>query len=93
MGQIDSIGVSEKDREEIKSLFEEPNHGFSVSDTNERMSLVCIGWVTNRWQWFNTIVHEIDHVQRDICEYYNVELGTEEAAYLQGCLAAEMLVL
>ena len=93
MGQIDSIGVSEKDREEINSLFDEPNHGFSVSDPNERMSLVCIGWVTSRWQWFNTIVHEIDHVQRDICEYYNVELGTEEAAYLQGCLAAEMLVL
>ena len=56
------------------------------------MSVVCIGWTTSRAEWHSSIVHEIDHVQRDICEYYDVSLGGELAAYLQGYLASEMIL-
>jgi len=56
------------------------------------MSVVCIGWTTSRAEWHSSIVHEIDHVQRDICEYYDVSLGGETAAYLQGYLASEMIL-
>lgn len=56
------------------------------------MSVVCIGWATSRAEWHNSIVHEIDHVQRDICEYYDVSLGGELAAYVQGYLASEMIL-
>ena len=73
-------------------LFYEPNRACTVSDPNERMSVVCIGWTTSRTEWHNSIVHEIDHVQRDICEYYDVSLGGETSAYLQGYLASEMIL-
>lgn len=91
MGQVEAVGVSDKDREAIERLFDEANHGFTVSDFSQRMSLVCIGWVTSRRQLHNSIVHEIDHVQRDLCEYYDVPLGSETAAYLQGLLGQEMI--
>lgn len=42
------------------------------------------------WVFF---LHEIDHVQRDVCEYYDVNLGSERAAWLQGYLGREMLVI
>lgn len=90
--QVDRIGVSDRDREEIVKLFDVANHGFTVSDYSERMSLVCIGWSSSERGRRNTIIHEIDHVQHDVCEYYGVPLGSEEAAYVQGTLGEEMMI-
>ena len=90
--QMREVGASQDDIDKAYQLFFEPNHAFTLSDYDQRMSLVCIGWATSRVQWHNSIVHEIDHVQSDICGYYGVELGSEKAAYLQGALAAEMLL-
>jgi hypothetical protein len=50
------------------------------------MSVTVIANASSEEQWWNTVVHEIDHLQDAICRYYDVELGTEEAAYLQGYL-------
>lgn len=48
------------------------------------MSVMCIGDATDEEQWWDTLDHEIDHLQYTIMLYYDVEPGTEEAAYLQG---------
>lgn len=48
------------------------------------MSVVCIGNATSLEQWWDTLSHEIDHLQDAIMQYYDVSSGTEEAAYLQG---------
>lgn len=93
LGQVDRVGINDNDRERVEVMFDEPNKGFTVSDMGERMSLVCIGWATSREQMVDSIIHEIDHVQRDVCEYYNVALGSERAAWLQGYLGREMLVI
>jgi hypothetical protein len=90
--QLHSVNARESDIDDALRLFYEPNKACTVSDPDERMSVVCIGWTTSRTQWHNSIVHEIDHVQRDICEYYDVSLGGELAAYLQGYLASEMIL-
>ena len=87
--QLRSVNASESDIEAAVTMFDEPNRACTVSDFDERMS---IGWTTSRTEWHNSIVHEIDHVQRDICEYYDVSLGGETAAYLQGYLAGEMIL-
>jgi hypothetical protein len=90
--QLRSVNARESDIDDALRLFYEPNKAFTVSDPDERMSLVCIGWTTSRAEWHNSIIHEIDHVQRDICAYYDVSPGSEEAAYLQGYLGAEMIL-
>lgn len=87
-----SVNARESDIEDAVTLFREPNKACTVSDPSQRMSVVCIGWATSRAEWHNSIIHEIDHVQRDICNYYDVSLGSETAAYLQGCLGAEMIL-
>jgi hypothetical protein len=48
------------------------------------MSVMVISNASSVEQWLDTLVHEIDHLQGAICRYYDVELDTEEAAYLQG---------
>lgn len=48
------------------------------------MSVMCIGDATSLEQWWDTLSHEIDHLQDAIMKYYGVEPGTEDAAWLQG---------
>lgn len=60
------------------------NHGFTFSSQEQRMSVMCISKSTDMPQWLDTIAHEVDHLQDAICRYYDVEPGTEDAAYLQG---------
>lgn len=90
--QLLAVGASDEDIEKAYGKFYSPNDAFTISDDTQRMSLVCIGWTETRAQYHNSVVHEIDHVQRDICEYYDVSLGGETAAYLQGYLAGEMIL-
>lgn len=68
-------------------ILAEPNTGMAVTQPTLKMSVVFIGCTTSRGQWYDTIMHEIDHVQSAICDYYGVMQGSEEAAYLQGYLA------
>lgn len=67
------------------------NTGFSFSDPYQKMSLICISKVTGVDEWVNTLAHEIDHVQEEYCEYYNIPLGTEAAAYVQGDMAGAIM--
>ena len=48
------------------------------------MSVMCIGDATDEEQWWDTLSHEIDHLQDAVMQYYDVEPGTEDAAWLQG---------
>ena len=51
-----------------------------------RMSVMVVGRVTHPSQFLNSLLHEFDHLQNTILEYYGVPHGTEDAAYLQGYL-------
>ena len=51
-----------------------------------RMSVMVVGRVTHPSQFLNSLLHEMDHLQDCILDYYRVEQGTEDAAYLQGYL-------
>lgn len=67
------------------------NCGFTFSNDELRMSVTAISNASSKEQWWDTCVHEIDHIQAAICKYYDVDLGTEEAAYLQGYLMLKVL--
>ena len=60
------------------------NCGFTFSRPELRMSVMVISPASSEEQFFNTLVHEIYHLQSTICDYYDVDPGTEDAAYLQG---------
>lgn len=60
--------------------------GFTHSDFRKRRSIVGIARTTSRSEFWNTLVHELKHVQSDICMYYGVDEDSEDAAYLIGHL-------
>lgn len=66
------------------------NQGFTYTDTTKRKSIIVIGNTTSREQFLNTVVHEAKHVQSAICDYYNVDEDSEDAAYLIGYIVMKM---
>ena len=66
------------------------NSGVTFTNSDYKISIVCINKGSTREQTINTISHEADHVQAAICDYYNVPLDSEQAAYLIGYLVGKM---
>ena len=66
------------------------NTGFTYTDFNKRKSIVGISDTTSQEQFFNTLTHEVKHLQSHICNYYNVDEDSEEAAYLTGYIVQQM---
>lgn len=66
------------------------NTGFTFSNSDYKMSVVCIGKATSIEQFVNTVIHEAKHVQSHVCSYYYIEEDGETAAYLIGYLVARM---
>lgn len=64
--------------------------GVTFSNSKFRTSIVCINKATSKEELVNTISHEADHVQSDICRYYDVPLDSEQAAYLMGYLVSKI---
>lgn len=74
----------------VKTLSTQYNTGMAYSNIENKISFVCISKTTSKEQMFNTAIHELKHVQSHICEYYNVDESSEEAAYLIGYIAARV---
>lgn len=74
----------------FKVLSRSKNTGFTFSNSDYKMSIVCISKATSCSQFVNTAIHEAKHVQSHICEYYNIEENSEDAAYLIGYLVQNM---
>jgi len=66
------------------------NTGFTYTDFEKRKSIVGISLASSEEQFFNTLVHEIKHVQSHICKYYNVKEDSEDAAYLVGYIGQKL---
>ena len=66
------------------------NSGVTFTNSKHKTSIVCINKTTTREELINTISHEADHIQDAICDYYDVPLDSEQAAYLIGYLVGKM---
>lgn len=89
----DSLKQIDCPQEDMKMAFKtlrKKNTGFTFSNSDYKMSIVCIGEATNIGQFVNTAIHEAKHVQSHICQYYDIEEDTETAAYLIGHLVHRM---
>lgn len=68
------------------------NSAFTYTNSDTRTSVVGINKTTSRRELINSISHEADHIQYSICKYYNVPLGSEDAAYLLGHLVERLYI-
>lgn len=68
------------------------NTGFTFTNSDYKMSIVCIGKTSSRSQFVSTVVHEAKHVQSHICSFYGVDENSEEAAYLIGYIVKRMYI-
>lgn len=81
---LKALGARPREIRRAQRLLRKLNKGFTFSYSGLRMSVMCIGDATSLEQWWDTLSHEIDHLQDAIMEYYGVDPGTEDAAWLQG---------
>jgi hypothetical protein len=79
---LDRLGADENDMEKIRSLVTLKNSGFTFSSRRE--SVVYVSPQTDKKEMYDTIIHEIRHLTNDICNYYDIDLNSEESAYIQG---------
>ena len=89
----DSLRQIDCPKEDIRKAFKvlrNKNTGFTFSNTDYKMSIVCIGKATNTSQFVSTVIHESKHVQSHICRYYGVSERSEDAAYLIGYIVRMM---
>lgn len=89
----DSLSQLECPDSEIQEIFETlqyKNTGCTYSNTDYKMSIVCISSATNVGQFVSTAIHEAKHVQSHICEYYGIAEDSEDAAYLIGYIVKRM---
>lgn len=83
-GWLRALGCGRRKIAEALRVARATNCGFTFSNPELKMSVMAISNASSAEQWWDTLAHEIDHLQDAICRAYDVPLGTEEAAYLQG---------
>lgn len=84
------LGCSKKDVNTSLKVLKRENTGFTFSNSDYKMSIVCIGPSSDISQFVNTAIHEAKHVQSHICSYYDIPENSEDAAYLIGYLVQRM---
>lgn len=87
------LDCPESDLTNAFSVLKRKNTGFTFTNTEHMMSIVCIGKSTDSSQFVSTVVHEAKHVQSHICSYYDIKEGSEEAAYLIGYIVKRMYMM
>lgn len=87
---LQQLDCPKKDLSKALKILRRKNTGFTFSNSDYKMSIVCIGQPTNVGQFVNTAMHEVKHVQSHICQYYNIKEDSEDAAYLVGHIVHRM---
>lgn len=84
---LHKVGCSNKDLAYIENLVSELNTGFTYSNSDKLLSVVGISKGSSGGEVLDTVMHELDHVQMTICNYYGIIKDSEAAAYLMGYIA------
>lgn len=91
MHLLNKIECDNKDINTAIKIVNSINSGFTFTNPKYRMTIMYVSKASSRAQWFNTIVHELKHVQSHICSYYHISEDGEEAAYLIGYLMQRLI--
>ena len=86
-----ALGCPTKDAAKAtKTVTHNLNTGLTFSNTDLRMSLICVSDATSADEFVNTAIHEAKHIQSHVCEYFNVDEDSETAAYMIGYIVQRM---
>lgn len=88
---LEALGADEEEILRASRTILRTNTGFTYSNRRLRMSVMCIGNASDIAQWWDTVNHEVDHLQSAILRYYDVDYGTEDAAWLQGYIMRQIV--
>lgn len=83
---MESFGMRERNIGRSIRILSTFNSGMTISKPSLRMSALFIGDATSNAQWWDTISHELVHVEQAILEYYGEDWQGEPPAYLSGYL-------
>lgn len=83
---MQSFGLNDKNIRKSLDILDTYNSGMCVSKYDLKMSVVFIGKTTSKSEFWDTISHELFHVEQAILEYYGTDWDGEPAAYLAGYL-------
>jgi len=89
-GVLLSNGCTREQAEETCRNIRQVNTGFTMTDYNNRNSVILVSHATTAEQMFDTIIHEIKHLTEHISNYYDIDPKEELAAYLQGEVGRQM---
>ena len=83
---MESFGMSERNINKSMKILSTYNSGMTISNDGIRMSAVFIGPPSSNSQFWNTVNHELLHVEQAILDYYGEDWDGEPPAYLAGYL-------
>ena len=84
------VDCQEHELKRALAVLRHKNTGFTFSNSDYKMSIVCIGKATSVSEFVNTTIHEAKHVQSHICSFYGIDENSETSAYLIGYLVQRM---
>lgn len=85
-----AAGCPERKAEEACMVLEARNSGYTFANLRDHLTIMLIGEPTDPAQLYDTCQHEVKHATEHIGEFYGVDPGSEESAYLQGEIARNM---
>ena len=68
------------------------NSGFTYTNPELHKSILVVNVSSSVDEYINTFNHEKNHVEMHICEEYDIDPYSEEAAYLSGELASLLTI-
>lgn len=66
------------------------NMGLCYSNYNTKESVLVVGRASSSDEFFNSIVHELSHLQGHICDVIGLDPKGEEIAYYMGDLSRDI---
>lgn len=91
IGELRAVGCPASEVRKILRLFpHRRNKGVTFPGFYYRHSVTVIGKATSWSQFFDSVLHEVDHLVDVITEYYHVSNHREPPAYLQGEIGRQM---
>lgn len=86
-----TFGMSRPNIRKSIGILMESNSGMAVSRDDLRMSVVFISPTTSISQFWNSVSHELFHVEQAILDYYDQDYAGEPPAYLSGYLLQKVV--
>lgn len=92
MNEMFQNGASYKSLNKVACrLCKGKNRGCAYSNPYSRYSILVIGEVTCVSQFFNTLIHELNHLCGAIEKEYDIDPHSEEASYLIGDVVMQII--